>query len=175
MELNQAVLCARRLFPGRFGALLRALCAQGAAVCIVSHDVEFCAQYADRCGLLFRGEVVTENAARAFFSGNYFYTTAAARIAGELGAESLIAMTDIGGILRDKDDPSTLIPVIHTADALQLIESGVINGGMLPKVTCCVDDKDAVHAILIEMLTNEGIGTMFVAGQGGKTDEHSAT
>ena len=68
-------------FKADFGALLRALCAQGAAVCIVSHDVEFCAQYADRCGLLFRGEVVTENAPRAFFSGNYFYTTAAARIA----------------------------------------------------------------------------------------------
>ena len=68
-------------FKEEFGALLRALCAQGAAVCIVSHDVEFCAQYADRCGLLFRGEVVTENDARAFFSGNYFYTTAAARIA----------------------------------------------------------------------------------------------
>ena len=113
--------------------------------------------------------------------------TAAARIAGELGAESLIAMTDIGGILHDKDDPSTLIPVIHTADALQLIESGIINGGMLPKVTCCMDairwgvhrvfiiDGRVPHAILIEMLTNEGIGTMFVAGQGGKTDEHSAT
>ena len=93
----------------------------------------------------------------------------------------------ISGILRDKDDPSTLIPVIHTADALQLIESGVINGGMLPKVTCCIDairwgvhrvfiiDGRVPHAILIEMLTNEGIGTMFVAGQGGKTDEHSAT
>ena len=113
--------------------------------------------------------------------------TAAARIEGELGAESLIAMTDISGILRDKDDPATLIPVIHTADALQLIESGVINGGMLPKVTCCIDairwgvhrvfiiDGRVPHAILIEMLTNEGIGTMFVAGQGGKTDEHSAT
>ena len=113
--------------------------------------------------------------------------TAAARIAGELGAESLIAMTDISGILRDKDDPSTLIPVIHPADALQLMESGVINGGMLPKVTCCIDairwgvhrvfiiDGRVPHAILIEMLTNEGIGTMFVAGQGGKTDEHSAT
>ena len=54
---------------------------QGATVVMVSHDVEFCAQYADRCGLLFRGEVVTENDPRAFFSGNYFYTTAAARIA----------------------------------------------------------------------------------------------
>lgn len=58
--------------------------------------------------------------------------TAAARIAGELGAESLIAMTDIGGILRDKDDPGTLIPVIHTAEAHALITSGVICGG-----ACC--------------------------------------
>lgn len=68
-------------FKAEFGALLRKLCAQGTAVCIVSHDVEFCAQYADRCGLLFRGEVVTESDPRTFFSGNYFYTTAAARIA----------------------------------------------------------------------------------------------
>lgn len=102
--------------------------------------------------------------------------TAAARIAGELSAESLIAMTDIGGILRDKDDPGTLIPVIHTAEAHALITSGIICGGMLPKVTCCMDairwgvhrvfiiDGRVPHAILIEMLTNEGIGTMFVAG-----------
>ena len=113
--------------------------------------------------------------------------TAAARIAGELGAESLIAMTDIGGILRDKDDPGTLIPVIHTAEAHALITSGVICGGMLPKVTCCIDairwgvhrvfiiDGRVPHAILIEMLTNEGIGTMFVAGQGGNANEYTAT
>ena len=113
--------------------------------------------------------------------------TAAARIAGELGAERLIAMTDIGGILRDKDDPNTLIPVIHTAEAHALITSGVICGGMLPKVTCCMDairwgvhrvfiiDGRVPHAILIEMLTNEGIGTMFVAGQGGNANEYTAT
>ena len=113
--------------------------------------------------------------------------TAAARIAGELGAESLIARTDIGGILRDKDDPGTLIPVIHTAEAHALITSGVICGGMLPKVTCCMDairwgvhrvfiiDGRVPHAILIEMLTNEGIGTMFVAGQGGNANEYTAT
>ena len=113
--------------------------------------------------------------------------TAAARIAGELGAASLIAMTDIGGILRDKDDPGTLIPVIHTAEAHALITSGVICGGMLPKVTCCMDairwgvhrvfiiDGRVPHAILIEMLTNEGIGTMFVAGQGGNANEYTAT
>ncbi len=99
--------------------------------------------------------------------------TAAAKIAGELGAESLISMTDIEGILRDKNDPSTLIPVISTADAPELIANGTIGGGMLPKVECCINalrwgvnrvfivDGRIPHAILIEMLTNEGIGTMF--------------
>ena len=75
--------------------------------------------------------------------------TAAAKIAGELGAESLISMTDISGILRDKNDPSTLIPVIDICDAPELIKDGVIIDGRIP------------HSILIEMLTNEGIGTMF--------------
>ena len=111
----------------------------------------------------------------------------AAVVARLVHAKNLILLTGTHGIYLNKDDPSTLIPVIHTPDALQLIESGVINGGMLPKVTCCIDairwgvhrvfiiDGRVPHAILIEMLTNEGIGTMFVAGQGGKTDEHSAT
>ena len=99
--------------------------------------------------------------------------TAAAKIAGELGAESLISMTDIAGILRDKSDPATLIPVIRTADAPKLIADGVISGGMIPKGECCINairwgvnrvfiiDGRIPHAILIEMLTNEGIGTMF--------------
>ncbi len=102
--------------------------------------------------------------------------TAAARIAGELGAESLISMTDIAGILRDKDDPATLIPVIRTSDAPELIANGTIGGGMIPKVECCIHaihwgvnrvfilDGRIPHAILIEMLTNEGIGTMFTEG-----------
>ena len=100
--------------------------------------------------------------------------TAAARIAGELGAESLISMTDISGILRCKDDPETLIPVIQVSEAPKLEEEGIISGGMIPKVQCCIDaihwgvrrvfiiDGRVPHAILIEMLTNEGIGTMFV-------------
>lgn len=99
--------------------------------------------------------------------------TAAAKIAGELGAESLISMTDIAGILRDKSDPSTLIPVICTSDAPALIADGTIGGGMIPKVECCINalrwgvrrvfiiDGRIPHAILMEMLTNEGIGTMF--------------
>ena len=99
--------------------------------------------------------------------------TAAARIAGELGAESLIPMTDIAGILKDKNDPSTLISSIKVSDLPGLISDGVIQGGMIPKAECCrsaiewgvnrvfIIDGRVPHAILIEMLTNEGIGTMF--------------
>lgn len=99
--------------------------------------------------------------------------TAAARIAGELGAESLIAMTDIAGILKDKNDPSTLISSIKVSDLPGLISDGVIQGGMIPKAECCrsaiewgvnrvfIIDGRVPHAILIEMLTNEGLGTMF--------------
>lgn len=99
--------------------------------------------------------------------------TAAARLAGALGAESLIAMTDIAGILRDKDDPDTLISSIRIGDLPELVSSGVIQGGMVPKAECCrnaiewgvnrvfIIDGRVPHAILIEMLTNEGIGTMF--------------
>ena len=103
--------------------------------------------------------------------------TAASKIAGILGAESLISMTDIEGILRDKDDPSTLISKICVEDAPTLVEEGVISGGMIPKVECCIDaiksgvrkvfiiDGRIPHSILIETLTNEGIGTMFVRGE----------
>ena len=99
--------------------------------------------------------------------------TAAAKIAGELKAESLISMTDISGILRDKSDPSTLISKISVSEAPSLIESGVIAGGMIPKTECCVNavkwgvkrvfiiDGRVPHSIIIEMLTDEGIGTMF--------------
>ncbi len=103
--------------------------------------------------------------------------TAAAKIAGELKAESLISMTDIAGILANKEDPNTLIPVIHSSEAPQLIHNGTINGGMIPKVECCMNalrwgvnrvfiiDGRIPHAILIEMLTNEGIGTMFLGDE----------
>lgn len=100
--------------------------------------------------------------------------TAAAFIAGQLRAESLISMTDICGLLRDKDDPSTLIPKVTLADAPALVEQGIISGGMIPKVQCCMEainqgvqkvfiiDGRIPHSILIETLTDEGIGTMFV-------------
>ncbi len=100
--------------------------------------------------------------------------TAAARIAGELKAESFISMTDISGLMRDKDDPDSLIRKINVSEATLLIKNGAIQGGMIPKVECCVQairegvqkvfiiDGRIPHAILIETLTDEGIGTMFV-------------
>lgn len=99
--------------------------------------------------------------------------TAAARIAAELGAENLILMTDIAGLLRDKDDPSTLIPYVNVSEVPSLKMQGIISGGMIPKIECCVEavrrgvKKTAIidgripHSILIELLSNEGIGTQF--------------
>ena len=102
--------------------------------------------------------------------------TAAARIAGVLKAESLVSMTDIAGILRDKDDPASLIPRVNVSEAPQLVHQGVISGGMIPKVECCIDAihrgvKNAIimdgripHSILMEILTDEGAGTMVSGG-----------
>ena len=98
--------------------------------------------------------------------------TAAAHIAGALGAERFILMTDIAGILKEKDDPSTLIPEISLSEADSLFESGIISSGMIPKVQCCVTaikagvknvvimDGRVHHSILMELLTNEGAGTL---------------
>ena len=97
--------------------------------------------------------------------------TAAAHVAGALGAERLIMLSDIPGLLRDKDDPTTLIPELTISDAHTLREQGVISGGMIPKVDCCVTaleqgvrnavimDGRIPHSILMELLTNEGAGT----------------
>ncbi len=100
--------------------------------------------------------------------------TAAAFIAGNMNAERLITMTDIEGILRDKNDPHSVIPEIDIKGCYELFETGVIGGGMIPKVECCIDairkgvktvtilDGRVPHALLIEMLTDEGAGTMVV-------------
>lgn len=98
--------------------------------------------------------------------------TAAAYIAGALGAERMIMMTDIAGILMDKDDPSTLLPQVTVSEAKALYDSGIISGGMIPKVDCCIEalengvnnvvimDGRIPHSILMELLTDEGAGTM---------------
>jgi acetylglutamate kinase len=102
--------------------------------------------------------------------------TAAAFIAGALGAERLIMMTDIAGILRDRHDPSTLIPRISLSELPELERSGIISGGMIPKVQCCAEalsrgvrnvvimDGRVPHSILMELLTDEGAGTMVSGG-----------
>ena len=102
--------------------------------------------------------------------------TAAAHIAGALHAERLIMMTDIAGLLMDKDDPRTLIPHVTVSEAKKLYESGVISGGMIPKVDCCIEalergvnnvvimDGRIPHSILMELLTDEGAGTMVMKG-----------
>jgi acetylglutamate kinase len=99
---------------------------------------------------------------------------AASKIASALGAEKLLLMTDVRGLLRDKDDESTLIQSVNVSEVPQLKSQGVIKGGMIPKIDCCVEavrrgvkrthiiDGRIPHSILIEMLTDSGIGTMFL-------------
>lgn len=103
--------------------------------------------------------------------------TAAAAIAGSLKAESLISMTDTSGVLMDPNDPKSLIQRLTMEETEKLIREGVISGGMIPKADCCMEalkmgvrkvfiiDGRIPHSILIETLTDEGIGTMFVKGE----------
>lgn len=100
--------------------------------------------------------------------------TAAAKIAAKLNAENLILMTDTRGLLRDRNDENTLIPVVNVSEVPMLIKQGIIQGGMIPKVDCCVEavrrgvsrsfiiDGRIHHSILNEMFSSEGIGTMFL-------------
>ena len=109
--------------------------------------------------------------------------TAAAKIAGALGAECLISMTDITGIMRDKDNADSLISTLYVSDTQELVTEGVISGGMIPKVECCTEairrgvkkvfviDGRVPHSLLIETLTDEGMGTMLVSGDGVSEEE----
>lgn len=100
--------------------------------------------------------------------------TAAAALAGALNAESLILMTDIRGLLENKDDPDSLIKKVYVSDIPALVKQGIISGGMIPKIECCKDairhgvkrvfitDGRVSHSILVELLSDEGSGTMFL-------------
>ena len=102
---------------------------------------------------------------------NIIGDTAAAHIAAALGAERLIMMTDIAGVLKDKEDTSTIIPEITVSEAAKLKTDGIISGGMIPKIDCCIEainrgvknvvimDGRVPHSILMELLTDEGAGT----------------
>ncbi|MCT7959138.1 acetylglutamate kinase [Laspinema sp. D1] len=101
--------------------------------------------------------------------------TIAGELAAALGAEKLILMTDTAGILQDPKDPSTLLPQLDIQQARELMKNGVVSGGMIPKVTCCVRslaqgvkaahiiDGRINHSLLLEILTDTGIGSMIVA------------
>ena len=127
------------------------------------------------CDILEKGYIPVISTLGCDADGNAYNInadTAAAHIAGALGAERFILMTDIAGILKDKDDPSTLIPEITIPEARKLKEDGIISSGMIPKVQCCVTaieagvknvvimDGRVPHSILMELLTNEGAGTL---------------
>ena len=127
--------------------------------------------------LLEKGYIPVVSTVGSDMDGNSYNInadTAAACIAGALGAESLLMMTDIEGVLKDPTDSETLIPVIDIKDAESLKADGTISGGMIPKVDCCINalargvkkvfvlDGRVPHSVLIEILTDEGAGTMFV-------------
>jgi acetylglutamate kinase len=115
--------------------------------------------------------VATDEAGQAY---NINADTVAGEIAAALGAEKLILLTDTAGILRDYHDPSTIIHELDITQARELIQSGVVSGGMIPKVSCCVRslaqgvraahiiDGRVPHALLLEIFTNSGVGSMIV-------------
>ena len=126
--------------------------------------------------VLERGYIPVVSTVGCDMDGNIYNInadTAAARIAGELGAACMVSMTDVSGILRDREDETTLIKRVSMGEVPRLIESGVIAGGMIPKAQCCMEairrgvkkvfiiDGRVPHAVLIELLTDEGLGTMF--------------
>lgn len=125
--------------------------------------------------LLSKGYIPVISTVGCDLSGNTYNIngdTAAAFLAGALGAKNLIMMTDIAGVMKDKDDPSSLIPRLTIDEADALFRSGTISGGMIPKIECCIEaiqrgvekaiimDGRVPHSILMELLTDEGAGTM---------------
>lgn len=103
--------------------------------------------------------------------------TAAAFIAGAMKAERLMTLTDIAGVLRDVNDPASLIRFINLDDARRIIADGSVRGGMIPKIECCVEaisrgvskvtiiDGRIPHSLLMELLTDEGAGTMIAQSE----------
>ena len=127
--------------------------------------------------LLEKGYIPVVSSVACDGEGNVYNINAAsmaAHISGAMGAECLISMTDVPGIMEDPDDISTLVHVADINDAVELFRRGVIKGGMIPKVESCIEallcgvkkvfilDGRVPHSILLEMLTDEGSGTMML-------------
>lgn len=128
-------------------------------------------------GLLKDGYIPVVSTVGGGESGEVFNINAdiaAAKISASLGAEKLLLMTDVRGLLRDKNDESTLIPLVYVSEVPALKSQGIIGGGMIPKIDCCVEavrrgvkrthiiDGRIPHSILMEMFTDSGVGTMFL-------------
>lgn len=146
---------------------------------ITSLDVEIIKDNLDKGYIPVIATIGTDKDGQAY---NINADTAAAEIAGALNAECMVSMTNIDGVLRDKDDASSLIASLTVEEADELKQEGIIAGGMIPKVQCCIDAIQAgvkrvfivngtvPHAILIELLTEEGLGTMFIDSRSGSPD-----
>ena len=189
MEVVQSVLCGK--VNKNLVAQLNRLGGQAVGLCGMDGQLFQAVQLDPKYGLVGRITGVNpEPVENALMSGyipvvstvaqgmdaetayNINADTAAAQLAVALHAEKLILLTDIRGLLRDPHDESTLIHVLHTYDVPELVAGGVISGGMIPKMECCVDaisggvervhilDGRIPHSILIELLSDKGIGTM---------------
>ena len=189
MDVVQAILCGK--VNKDLVAQLNRLGGRAVGLCGLDGELFQAVQLDEKYGLVGRITAVNpqtvENALETGYTpvvstvaqgvdGDTAYNinadTAAAKLAEALGAEKLILLTDVRGLLRDPKDESTLIHVVRTQEIPSLVEEGVISGGMIPKMQCCVDaihggvervhilDGRIPHSILIELLSDEGIGTM---------------
>ena len=189
MDVVQAILCGK--VNKDLVAQLNRLGGRAVGLCGLDGELFQAVQLDEKYGLVGRITAVNpqtvENALETGYTpvvstvaqgvdGDTAYNinadTAAAKLEEALGAEKLILLTDVRGLLRDPKDESTLIHVVPTEDVPSLVAEGVISGGMIPKMQCCVDaihggvervhilDGRIPHSILIELLSDEGIGTM---------------
>ena len=189
MEVVQSILCGK--VNKNLVAQLNRLGGKAVGLCGMDGGLFQAVQLDEKYGLV--GEITTVNPEPVFTALESGYIpvvatvaqgtdadtpynvnadTAAAKLATALGAEKLILLTDIRGLLRDPKDEETLIHVVHVDDVAKLTDEGVISGGMIPKMQCCVDaihggvervhilDGRIPHSILIELLSDRGIGTM---------------
>ncbi len=173
---------------------LNALGARSVGICGIDGELLWCEKESEDLGfvgkitrvdtgvvldLLEKGYLPVVSSVGFDNTGNIYNVnadTAASAIAGALQAESLILMTDIRGLLRDRNDPDSLIRKVFVSDIPALIKEGVIQGGMIPKVHCCheairrgvgrvfITDGRVKHSLILELLSDEGMGTMFVKG-----------
>ena len=167
MDVVQSVLCGK--VNKNLVAQLNRLGGQAVGLCGLDGQLFQAVRLDEKYGLV--GSSVAQGTV-ADTAYNINADTAAAKLAEALHAEKLILLTDVRGLLQDPRDEETLIHVVHTYEVPGLVARGIISGGMIPKMECCVDainggvervhilDGRIPHSILIELLSDRGIGTM---------------